>query len=107
MNIGERIKNLRKEKGLTQTELALKIGYKDKTALSKVERGLNNPYQSKIVALAEALDTTPAYLMGYEDMFVPSEDNAETHAWLISSYEQLSEDDKKTVISLINRLLIK
>ena len=39
MNTGERIKNLRKEKGLTQTELAHKIGYKDKTALSKIERG--------------------------------------------------------------------
>lgn len=106
MNIGERIKNLRKQKGLTQTELAHKIGYKDKTALSKIERGLNNPYQSKIIALAEALDTTPAYLMGWDNIFVPSEDNAATHAWLISSYEQLSEDDKKTVISLINRLLM-
>lgn len=105
MNIGDRIKKLRKEKGLTQTELAHKIGYKDKTALSKIERGLNSPYQSKIVALAEALDTTPTYLMGWDDYFVPNENDAETHAWLIASYEQLNEDDKKTVISLINRLL--
>lgn len=105
MNIGERVRLLREQKGLSQTELALKVGYKDRRAISKIETGNSSPYQSKIVALAEALDTTPTYLMGWDDYFVPNENDAETHAWLIASYEQLNEDDKKTVISLINRLL--
>lgn len=38
MTVGERIKKLRIEKGLSQEELAKRAGYADKTAICKIER---------------------------------------------------------------------
>lgn len=59
--IGLKIKSLREEKEMSQTALAERVGYKDKTAIAKVEAGKVDLPQSKIVAFANALDTVPAY----------------------------------------------
>lgn len=66
-NIGKRIKARREELGITQAELAKRLGYKSKTTIAKIESGVNDIVQSKVVSFAEALDTTPAYLMGWEE----------------------------------------
>lgn len=63
--IGKNIKELRTKLGLTQEELAAKVGYKTKSAINKIELGVNDLPQKKIVAFAEALGTTPADLMGW------------------------------------------
>lgn len=66
--LGERIKTRRISKGLSQAQLAeLLEGYTSRSSISKVEKGVNNLTQSKIVEFAAALDTTPAYLMGWTD----------------------------------------
>ena len=67
MTVYERIKYLRKKRKMSQQELAEKVGYHDKSAISKVERGDRDINQSMIVKYAEALRTTPAYLMGWTD----------------------------------------
>ena len=67
MTLGERIKARRKEIGMTQTELANKTGYADKSAISKIEKGMIELGQKGIVTFANALDTTPAFLMGWLD----------------------------------------
>lgn len=65
--IGENIMRIRKEMGLTQEELAIKLGYKSKSTINKIELGINDIPQSKVVKFAKALNTTPAHLMGWED----------------------------------------
>lgn len=65
-NISDRIKNKREELGMSQQELADKMGYKSRSAINKIESGLRDINQSKIEAFAKALNTTPAYLMGWE-----------------------------------------
>ena len=67
MGIGVMIKKRREELGYTQEELAEKMGYKSKSTINKIESGINDITQSKIVAFAKVLKTTPAYLMGWED----------------------------------------
>ena len=47
---------------MSQSELAEKVGYKDKTAIAKVEAGKVDLPQSKISSFAKALDTTTSYL---------------------------------------------
>ena len=64
---GERVKARRKAMGLTQTDLALRMGFKSKQAISHIEAGDRNLKQSQVAALAAALGVTPAYLMGWED----------------------------------------
>lgn len=66
LEIGKNIMARRKELGMTQEELAKKMGYKSKSTINKIENGTNDIPQSKIVKFAEALQTTPAYLMGWE-----------------------------------------
>ena len=67
----DRIKSRRTELGLTVEELAHKMGYKDKSSISKIENGKADIPQSKIAAFADALETTPAYLMGWEEQPTP------------------------------------
>lgn len=59
------IKERRIQLGLTQSELANKLGYADKSAIAKIEKGLVDLPQSKIKAFADVLETTPAELMGW------------------------------------------
>ena len=63
----ERIKEEREKMGLSQEELAKRIGYTNKSSIAKVEAGQVDLPQSKIMAFANALHVTPAYLMGWED----------------------------------------
>ena len=65
-DIGKNIARRRTELGLTQEELAFLMGYKSKTSINKIEKGINDIPQTKIVKFAEVLRTTPAYLMGWE-----------------------------------------
>lgn len=67
MTIYDRIRNRREELGMSQQELADKLGYKSRSAINKIEQGLRDINQSKVAAFANALHTTPAYLMGWVD----------------------------------------
>ena len=64
--IGERIKLRREELGLSQDELAKKLGYKTRSSITKIEKQANGLPQNKIAAIAKALNTSPAYIMGWE-----------------------------------------
>lgn len=67
MEIHENIKFLREKLGLSQEELAIKVGYKDRSSIAKVEAGLVDLPQSKIAAFAAALHVPPVELMGITD----------------------------------------
>lgn len=64
--IGERVKKLRAERGLSQEELAKQLGYKSKSSVAHIENGRDIP-RSTIATLADALGTNPAFLMGWID----------------------------------------
>ena len=66
-DIYTRIRNRREELGLSQEELAARMGYKSKSSINKIEMGVNDIPQSKVLAFAKALETTTAYLMGCDD----------------------------------------
>lgn len=69
--IYERIRTRRLELGLTIEELAQKMGYRDKSSISKIENGKSDIPQSKVIAFAKALNTTTAYLIGAEENPAP------------------------------------
>ena len=58
------IKQLREAKGLSQDELARLTGYTSRSSIAKIEKGEVDLQQSKILAFAKALGTTPGKLMG-------------------------------------------
>ncbi|MBQ7231224.1 MAG: helix-turn-helix transcriptional regulator [Oscillospiraceae bacterium] len=61
MNIGERITALRKEKDISQTELAKRLNV-SRQAVSKWEQGVSSPDTAKLIQLAEILGTEVEYL---------------------------------------------
>lgn len=64
--IAERIAELRDEKKLTKTELAMQIGVSD-VAIGFWERGRSEPNASNIVALANFFGVSADYLLGRVD----------------------------------------
>lgn len=64
-DIGKFIQEIRKEKGLTQKELAELIGVSDKT-ISKWENGNSSPDTSMLMSLSEALEITVNELLSAE-----------------------------------------
>ncbi len=70
--IGRRIRARREELGITQEELATKLGYKNKSSIAKIETGTNDIVQSKVVEFARVLNTSVAYLMGWEEKKNPN-----------------------------------
>ena len=67
MEMGEKIRMLRLQKGLTLEELGNLVGV-GKSTVRKWENGMiANMRRDKIVAVAKALEVTPGYLMGWED----------------------------------------
>lgn len=120
--IGKRIRTRREELGMTQEELALKLGYKSKTTIAKIENGTNDIVQSKVIEFAHVLETTPAYLMGWikydescsgkeasdEKVIKLAQNLLKFHGKsnkLIENYEQLSDINKKKVIDYSDSLL--
>lgn len=67
MTIGDRIRERRKELGLSQLDLALRLGNKSRASVCTVEKNKEDLTTDRIRKYAEALETTPAYLMGWED----------------------------------------
>lgn len=61
MNIGERIMALRKEKNISQTELAKRLNV-SRQAVSKWEQGVSAPDTERLIQLAEILGTEVEYL---------------------------------------------
>ena len=68
LTIGSRIRNRREELNLSQDELAKRLGYKSRSSINKIELDQRNLTQSKIKAIADALETTPVYIMGWEEL---------------------------------------
>lgn len=71
--LNENIKRLRKAKGLSQEELAIKLNVVRQT-VSKWENGLSVPDSSMLILLADELDVSVSALLG-ESISEPDSDN--------------------------------
>ena len=71
--LNENIKRIRKSKGLSQEELAIKLNVVRQT-VSKWENGLSVPDSSMLIILANELDTTVSELLG-EPIAEPTTDD--------------------------------
>lgn len=102
--VGGNILRMRKRLGWTQEELANRMGYKSKSTINKIELGINDIPQSKIVQFAEVLGTTPAHLMGWdeEDKDSPEElELSEGEKMLLDLFRQVPENQQKLVLQMI------
>lgn len=114
MNIGERIKIKRKEKGWSQRDLAAKIGYSNHSTIGKIETGKVDLPQSKVVQFSEILGVSVAYLMGWKEEIKKNPvEMAERHFEIImdedisdifDDFKSLDAAQKKIVKDLVHSL---
>ena len=67
LKIYENIKKYRLSLGLTQTELAERVGYTDRSMIAKIESGKIDLSRNKVYDFAKALHTTPIVLLGLDE----------------------------------------
>jgi len=60
--LGERLKKLRQEKGMSQGDIARKLGV-HRSYISGIERGVRNPTVKNVERIAEALSVSPHMLL--------------------------------------------
>jgi transcriptional regulator with XRE-family HTH domain len=102
--IGANILRLRRSLGWTQEELAQRMGYKSKSTINKIEMGINDVPQSKIIMFAEVLGTTPAQIMGWdeEEKNTPEEPKlTEGELLLLDLFRRVPEDKQELVLQMI------
>lgn len=108
--IGNNILQKRKEIGMTQEELAKRLGYRSKSTINKIEMGINDVPQSKIIKFAEVLGTTPAYLMGWQDDAQKNNSPealklTEGEMMLLELFRQIPEDAQKMYLEVLRASL--
>jgi len=101
MNFGQKLRQLRIKKGLTQQKLAEKLGYKTNSYISDVESGRFIPSKEKLKKIARALGVSFKVL---DDMLFESRLEALgiKEPELISLFKDipnLPEKDKKAIIN--------
>ena len=104
--IGNRIKERRIEIGLSQEDLAITLGYKSRSSINKIEKDGRGLPQSKIIEISRALNTTPAYIMGWTDDSTLARDHiielTDFEKTLILEYRKSDEISKEMVHRALN-----
>ena len=101
--INDRIKQRRLELNMSQDDLAKKTGYKTKSAISRIESGQRDLTQSQIEIFSKALDTTPSFLMGWENE--ESKHSSFSDERIIIPFSKLNDEGKEKAISYTQDLV--
>ena len=105
MSIGNRIHTKRKEKKLTLEQLANSIGTSKQTIQRYESGAISNIPSDKIEKIAKLLDTSPSYLMGWEDTnsYKNIENSKEEH--IITNYRKLNTEGQNKLIDYSDDLV--
>lgn len=92
MEFSERLKKLRKDTGLTQVDVASKLGISQQ-AYASWERGAKKPTQDNLVKIAQILNVSVDYLVGNSQETSDELDNIELLFRMNS--KGLTEEEKR------------
>lgn len=97
--VGERIKNLRTAHGMTQEELGKRVGLK-KSTINKYELDKIAIPSAKVEALAEVLNVSPVYLMGWEE----DQEYTSNKALLKAEIDDMSEEQVALLLAALRAM---
>lgn len=107
MTVGQRIKSRRKELGISADKLGEILG-KDRSTVFRYENGDIEKLPIDILKpIAEALSTTPAYLMGWENEKDPTVEGgvSEKRQALIDFAKSVPEDKAEMLLRVMKSIL--
>lgn len=103
VSFGERLRKVREDKGLSQSDLAHKTGFQP-SAISHFESGRRSPSFENLKRLADALSVTIDFLLGRESEAKSAGPIAEQ---LFRDFEQMSADDQESIAKFAKLLAEK
>jgi transcriptional regulator with XRE-family HTH domain len=105
MSLADNIKTIREEKNLKQIEVATHIGV-DKSAYSKIEKGLRSLTVDELQKMASLFDMTTDQIINFDGK-IPKEVVLEdkTAVEQMKLIQQLDDEDKQTILRLIDKML--
>lgn len=107
MKLNEKIKKLRKEKGMSQADMASLTGV-HKAHFSRIERGRFQPSIDLLKKISKALDVTADYLLNDEvDDFTPVRVEDKTLVEKVKLIDTLNTEEKNALLKIIDALLTK
>lgn len=95
--LGLRIKLRRIELGLTQEELAARLGNKSRASVCTVENGKEDLTTTRIQQYADALECSPSYLMGWTE----SGGMTNRERILIDAYHKADDRTRRMILYML------
>lgn len=106
MSLGQRIEERRQELGISQAELARRVGVRQSTMNSLIN-GESRTSRS-LLKIARELQTTPAYLIGESNDpksdAVMSRPISSSARELLDCFEQLPDEEQRAVLHIVRRM---
>lgn len=99
--VGERIRLLREMNGLTQTELAHRLGYKGPQQLNNIEHGTRGMSKERIYKCAEILGVHPAVLLSNKEMGI---EELEAHVDLHKIVNDPDNPNRTAVFQILKKM---
>ena len=103
MTVADKVKARREELGLSQEELASRLGLKSRSSITRLEKLGDDISMKDVERLSEALNCSKLFLMGWQDD--PNVTELEREHQLVALYSQLKERDKELIDSMLKTLL--
>jgi transcriptional regulator with XRE-family HTH domain len=107
MTLGKRIKQLRQQRGWSQTQLSKKLNVHQKQ-ISGYERGIHSPSIELLVRMAELFNVSLDYIAfdnREEKNIIPIADRELMQA--VQHIDQLSAEDRDTIKAVLNTFIVK
>lgn len=111
MNLAERVRQRREQLGMSQEQLAQKMGYSSRTSINKIENG--RPCSQKIIVrLADALNVSIPYLMGWQEDYIEEkptvqDDGLSDNQRKLMEFAKSVPDDKAEMILRVIRSIVE
>ncbi len=105
MNFGQKLKKLREERGVSQQELAKRLGYKSNSYIFDIERGSFIPSDDKLKRLAKAL-AVPSFRIKeilFESKLESLGIKDRHYISILKDYPHLSKEDKKAIMEAYHK----
>lgn len=101
----KRIRELRKEKGMSQISLSIKLNVSQKM-ISAYENGKSEPSVSMLMELAKIFDTSVDYIIGYTDIRQPIDTTAQqtisaNECELLNIFRALPKKEKTLALGVL------
>jgi len=106
MTVADRIKAQREKLGLSQEELAHRMGLKSRSSITRIEKSGDDISMKDIERLAYVLDCSKLYLMGWNEEQVENNVDEQEEKFK-RHYKQLNPEQRTIVDNLIAALVKK